>query len=310
MGSQSGLENARKTILAGGAEPSPGDLLAQLSERLENGVVPVINGTGVVLHTNLGRAPWAAQAQKDALAAMSYAAVEVDARTGKRGRRGGSVEDRLCALVGSQAALIVNNCAAAVLLALRTFARNRPVLISRGELVEIGGGYRVPEVLEESGARMLEVGTTNKTHLRDYEKALSSPEGKNGLVLKVHQSNFRQEGFVSRPDTKSLVALGVDVIVDLGSGSLDATVETPTIQTLVEDGAPIVCFSGDKLLGGPQAGIVVGHRETIEAMRACPLYRAIRPDKVTLAGLSGTLDSWLTDTQVPIWEMMSLMKTV
>ena len=265
----------------------------------------MINGTGVVLHTNLGRAPWSSRAQQAAQNAMNYAAVEVDVRSGKRGRRGGPVEDRLCALFEAEAALVVNNCAAAVLLALRTFARGKKVIVSRGELVEIGGGYRVPEVLSESGAEMVEVGTTNRTHLRDYEQALANLAPNEGVVLKVHQSNFRQEGFVTRPKLAELAQLPGFLLVDLGSGNVHPFVEEPSVTDCLKAGAPVVCFSGDKLFGGPQAESWLV-KEHIERARKCPLYRALRPDKVTLAAIGATADSWLLGEKVPLWEMMEL----
>jgi L-seryl-tRNA(Ser) seleniumtransferase len=298
------LNHLRSNVLNGAELPSVSQMDTALRQRLGGGIVPVINGTGVVLHTNLGRSPWSRTAQSAALGAMGYAAVEVDAASGKRGRRGGSVEDRLCALVDAPAALIVNNCAAAVLLALRTFAQNKSVVVSRGELVEIGGGYRVPEVLEESGAHLYEVGTTNRTHLHDYETAIEKIPKGSAVILKVHQSNFRQEGFVTQPDVKELVNLPAMLIVDLGSGAVHPRPDEPAISELLQQGAPVVCFSGDKLFGGPQAGIVVGHKDPIEAMRKSPLYRALRPDKVTLAGLSGTLDDWLCQRNLPVWEMV------
>ena len=298
------LSRVRTAVKNGQAVPDEEALAHTLESQLSAGIDPVLNGTGVVLHTNLGRAPWDKRAQKAAQEAMDYAAVEIDVRDGKRGRRGGAVEDRICALFGAEAALVVNNCAAAVLLGLRTFARGKKVLVSRGELVEIGGGYRVPEVLEESGAEMVEVGTTNRTHLKDYQSVLDALPPASGVVLKVHQSNFRQEGFVTRPAVHDLASLPAMLMVDMGSGNVDTQDDEPSVAELLKAGAPVVCFSGDKLLGGPQAGVMVGKREHIEKARRCPLYRALRPDKVTLAGIGATLDVWLRGEKPPLWEMI------
>ncbi|MSP73926.1 MAG: L-seryl-tRNA(Sec) selenium transferase [Myxococcales bacterium] len=286
--------------LAAGAEvlnpdaSRPDALRTELALRLGLGdIVPALNATGVILHTNLGRAPWSPEARRKANAAMGVCTIELDRRTGRRGRRGQGVEDRLCALYGAEAALVVNNCAAAVLLALSAAAAGRDVLVSRGELVEIGGGFRVPEVIACSGARLVEVGTTNRTHLADYQGALTD---RVAAILRVSPSNFRQIGFVSRPDLHALAALPVPLIVDAGSGAVSTSVamdHEDAVTRALDCGAALVCASGDKLLGGPQAGLLFGRRELIEAARAHPLFRALRPDKVTLAALEGTLDDHL-----------------
>jgi len=284
-----------------GGVPTTTELIVQLSAALSSCTVAAINATGVVLHTNLGRAPWSASALEAATRAAGYCTVELDRITGERGHRGSDVESRLVALTGAEAAIVVNNGAAAVLLALRVLARGQQVLVSRGELVEIGGGFRVPDVLEESGATLVEVGTTNRTHLRDYHRALGAGVG---AILRVHHSNFRQVGFVTEASLEELVRLGPPVVVDLGSGAVFDVAEEPTIASQLEAGASLVCFSGDKLLGGPQAGIVVGYADLISRLRSQPLMRALRPDKITLAALEATLDDWLCDRWVPTRAMI------
>ncbi len=284
----------------GGDAPALGTLAQQLQARLQPQQLPAINATGVVLHTNLGRAPWSARAIAAASQAAGYCTVELDTH-GQRGRRGAEVEERICALTGAEAAVLVNNGAAAVLLCLRELARDRQVLVSRGELVEIGGGFRVPDVMAESGAELTEVGTTNRTHLRDFERALSPDVA---AILRVHHSNFRQVGFVAEASLRELCALGPPVVVDVGSGALFEIGDEPTVAAQLRDGATLVCFSGDKLLGGPQAGIIVGKAEVIDRMRKQPLLRALRPDKVTLAALGATVDDWLTGTTVPVRAMI------
>ena len=260
----------------------------------------VVNATGVVLHTNLGRAPIAPGAAEAALgAASAYSNLELDLSTGQRGSRLGSLEAKLCELAGSEAAYACNNNAAAVMLAVDTFARGREVLVSRGELVEIGGSFRVPDIMAASGARLVEVGTTNRTHARDYERAIGPDTA---LLLKVHRSNFHQEGFVAEVELEELVETGrrggVPVMEDLGSGTfLDWTgIGFPAesyVPARVASGADVVCFSADKLLGGPQAGILLGRRDAIDAVRRNPLARAFRLDKTTLGALDWTLDAYL-----------------
>ena len=267
-----------------------------LAMRQRRSLRPVINATGVVLHTNLGRAPLAAAAI-DAMRAVAhgYANLEYDLERGARGSRYTHCVGLLCELTGADDALVVNNGAAALVLALNTLADGRPAIISRGELVEIGGSFRIPDIMAKSGARLTEVGTTNRTHLSDYERAL---EGGDGVIVKVHRSNFAIEGFVADVSLSDLARLsaprGVPVIHDLGSGlllSLERYGLTgePIASDVVRDGATIVTMSGDKLLGGPQAGIILGRRAAIERLRSNPLTRALRVDKLTLAALEATL---------------------
>ncbi|MHB8417253.1 MAG: L-seryl-tRNA(Sec) selenium transferase [Myxococcales bacterium] len=267
-----------------------------LAEEARPGLRRVINATGVVLHTNLGRAPLAAAAvERLREVAEHYTNLEFDVATGERGARGAALEALLCELTGAEAAVAVNNNAAAVLLALTALAGGREAIVSRGELVEIGGGFRIPDVMRQSGVRLVEVGTTNKTRLADYEGALSD---QTALLVKVHRSNFALVGFCEEAQPAELARLGatrgVPLFDDLGSGCLadTAALGLPRERTAAEavrDGAAVVTFSGDKLLGGPQAGIAVGRREAIERMRRHPLQRALRLDKLTAAALEGTL---------------------
>jgi L-seryl-tRNA(Ser) seleniumtransferase len=260
----------------------------------------VVNATGVVLHTNLGRAPLAEGAARAAFeASVGYSNLELDLESGRRGNRTGALAEKLRLLAGAEAAHACNNNAAAVMLALDTLARGREVIVSRGELVEIGGSFRVPDIIERAGVRLVEVGTTNRTHPLDYEQAIGP---NTALLLKVHRSNFEQTGFVTEVELPDLVriggARGVPVVEDLGSGTLvDLTPQglPPEcfVPSRVRQGADVVCFSGDKLLGGPQAGLSVGRREPIEAMRRNPLARALRLDKMTLAALDWTATAYL-----------------
>ena len=281
------------------------------------GLRRVINGTGVVLHTNLGRAPLS-ESLRDSMrdAAFGYSTLEFDLETGTRGSRAVHVEKLLCSLTGAEAAVVVNNNAAAVLLALCSLARGKEVVVSRGELVEIGGSFRIPEVMEQSGALLREVGATNRTHPRDYRSAVSE---ETALLLKVHTSNFAVVGFTAEVSTEELVAIGressVPVMVDAGSGTLvnlsayGLPGET-TVQEYLAAGADLVTFSGDKLLGGPQAGILVGTRRCLEPMKKHPLLRALRVDKVTLAALEGTLRLYRDERQaleqIPSLRMMTV----
>ncbi|MCB9594024.1 MAG: L-seryl-tRNA(Sec) selenium transferase [Sandaracinaceae bacterium] len=276
-------------------------LRARLAERLRVRVEPVINATGVVLHTNLGRAPWSASAIEAAREASGYALTELDGDTGKRGGRGAGVEDRLRALTGAEAGLVVNNCAAAMILALAALAKGERVIVSRGQLVEIGGGFRIPEILEASGAELVEVGTTNRTRLSDFVGAQGDGAR---AILWVHASNFRQIGFTAMPTLRELAQLEPLLIADLGSGALTPFEGEPSVAEAIEAGADLVCFSGDKLLGGPQAGIAIGRREVVDRLRRHPLARALRADKVTLAALEATLDDWLRDEAVPVRAMI------
>ena len=262
----------------------------------------VLNGTGVVLHTNLGRAPLSARA-RDAVAeiARGYCSVEFDLATGRRGERGTGVERWLTRLTGAEAALVVNNGAAALLLALSALAAGKQVVVSRGELVEIGGSFRIPEILEKSGAGLLEVGTTNRTHLRDYERALDRETKRVGAILRVHPSNFRVAGFTARPTLTELSGLArrrrVPLIEDLGSGALTdlsalGVEREPTVRESLTGGCDLVTFSGDKLLGATQAGLILGRRRLVDRLRRDPLARALRVDKLTLAALEATLPAY------------------
>ena len=286
------LARAREQIQAG---EDPGDLAARLEEELARARAPrlrrVINATGVIVHTNLGRAPLAAAALAQvAEAAGGYSNLEYDLEAGGRGSRQAHVGELLRRLTGAEAALVVNNNAAAVLLALAALAEGREVLVSRGELIEIGDGFRIPEVLARSAARLREVGTTNRTRAADYEQAIT-PE--TAAILRVHQSNFRVVGFTeqARVDELAHVAQshGLFLVDDLGSGALVDVGDEPMARASLAAGADLVCFSGDKLLGGPQAGVVVGRAELVERLRRHPLQRALRADKLTLAALEGTL---------------------
>jgi L-seryl-tRNA(Ser) seleniumtransferase len=279
------------------------------------GLLPVINATGVILHTNLGRAPWPAAAIEAArAAAATYSLLELDAATGRRGPRFRVAEDHLVALTGAEDALIVNNNATAVALAVGLVGR-RGVAVSRGELVEIGGGVRIPEIIRRAGARLVEVGTTNRTRADDFREPLAT--GRAGLVLRVHPSNFRQSGFVEAPDPRALAELaranGAIVVDDLGSGALLDTAafglpHEPTPADALAAGADLVTFSGDKLVGGPQAGLIVGRADLVARLRKDPLARATRPDKVILAAVAATLGLYragLAVLEIPVWRMVS-----
>jgi L-seryl-tRNA(Ser) seleniumtransferase len=288
------IDECRSARLAGQAGAV--DLLARAREVLVTLERPslrtVINATGVILHTNLGRAPLAASAREAvARAAEGYSNLELDLESGERGSRHAHVEGLLCELTGAEAAIVVNNGAAAVLLAAAALAGpGRAIVVARGQLVEIGGGFRIPDVIAQSGARMIEVGTTNRTRLADYEQALNAHDDV-GAILRVHQSNFRTVGFVQDVPVAALCELGVTVIDDVGSGWVGTAmeVEEPAIADSVAAGAALVCCSGDKLLGGPQAGLMVGRREAVAVARRHPLARAMRIDKLSLAALEATL---------------------
>jgi L-seryl-tRNA(Ser) seleniumtransferase len=286
-----------------------GIILGQLSEP---SLRPVINATGVVVHTNLGRSILSRKAIERIIeVSSSYSNLEYDITAGERGKRYVHVENILTRLTGVEAATAVNNNAAAVLLCLNTLARGKEVIVSRGELVEIGGSFRVPDVMERSGAKLVEVGTTNKTHLKDYEKAVSE---NTGLLLKVHTSNFKIVGFTKEVPPHELVALGkkhnLPVMWDLGSGSLvDLSLygagDEPTVQHAVDSGVDVLTFSGDKLLGGPQAGLILGKKAYLDPIRSNPLARALRIDKLTLASLDATLNQYL-DREKAIREIPTL----
>jgi L-seryl-tRNA(Ser) seleniumtransferase len=305
------VERARETIRAGG---EPGDPVEAARAELERLAAPalrrVLNATGVIIHTNLGRAPLPPAALARAVdVGGSYSNLELDLASGSRGSRQDHVAEALRRLTGAEAALVVNNNAAAVLLALAALADGREVVVSRGELVEIGDGFRIPDVLSRSGARMVEVGTTNRTRVVDYERAIGPDTA---LLLRVHQSNYRIVGFTESVPTRELAQAaaraGLWLVDDLGSGSLADVGDEPTAASSLAAGADLVCFSGDKLLGGPQAGIVVGRAELVERLRRHPLQRALRADKLTLAALEGTLalhqDPERARAQIPVLRML------
>ncbi len=306
------LERAREEIRAGG---EPGDLAERLRAELEDARRPrlrhVLNATGVIVHTNLGRAPLSAAAlERVREVGRGYSNLEYDLDEGARGSRQVHVAAILRRLTGAEDTLVVNNNAGAVLLALAALAEGREVLVSRGELIEIGDGFRIPDVLARSGAQLVEVGTTNRTRAADYERAIGPDTA---LLLRVHQSNFRVVGFAEQPTTAELAALaarhGLPLVDDLGSGALVSLPDEPTARDALAAGADLVCFSGDKLLGGPQAGIVAGHEELVGQLRRHPLQRALRADKLTLAALEGTLGLYLDPEralrEVPVLRMVA-----
>jgi L-seryl-tRNA(Ser) seleniumtransferase len=289
------LARARETIRAGGTTPDHDELIAAIAARAALAAAPslrpVINATGVVLHTNLGRAPLpTAAVERAAAVAAGYSNLEYDLETGRRGSRAAHLDDLLCELGGAEAALAVNNNAAAVLLALAALAGAGEVLVGRGQLVEIGGSFRIPDILAQSGAALVEVGTTNRTRLGDYEAAITD---RTTAILRVHQSNFRVVGFTEEPGATALAGLarerGLAMVDDLGSGALEEVLGEPTVRAAVAAGADVVCCSGDKLLGGPQAGILLGRAAAIERCRTHPLARALRLDKMQVAALEATL---------------------
>jgi L-seryl-tRNA(Ser) seleniumtransferase len=310
------IETRRAALAAGAATGAPvEELEAAAREWLERSSRPslrqVVNATGVIVHTNLGRAPLAPQAAAAAAeAGRGYSNLEYDLERGERGSRQTHVEQLLRELTGAEAALVVNNCAAAVLLAAAALASGRDLVVSRGQLVEIGGSFRVPDVVAQSGARLVEVGTTNRTRLSDYEQAVGPDTG---AVLRAHQSNFRTVGFVEEATIEELCGLGVPVIDDVGSGALAERVpelaDEPPVRRSVGAGAAVTCFSGDKLLGGPQAGLMVGTREEIERCRTHPLARALRIDKLSLAALEATLRLYRDPAgalrEVPVLRMLT-----
>jgi L-seryl-tRNA(Ser) seleniumtransferase len=299
--------------VATGGERFDAELRARLEAAAGPSLVTVINATGVVIHTNLGRAPLSPEASlRVAAVASSYSNLEYDLVAGERGSRDIHAEARLCHVLATEAAVVVNNNAAAVLLAVNTLAEGREVLVSRGELVEIGGSFRIPDVVGKGGARLREVGTTNRTRVGDYEAALSPAVA---MILRVHPSNFRIVGFTESASLAELVALGrrsgIPVVEDLGSGLLtplpDLLPGEPTARESLAGGADIITFSGDKLLGGPQAGLMAGRADLLAAARRNPLYRALRVDKMTLAALDSALaehESGRALTRVPVLQML------
>ncbi len=313
------LAEARRRIAAGGSAPSPEawvHLVQMHMERLDApSLRPVINATGVIIHTNLGRAPLSAAALEAVRnVSLGYSTLEYDLEAGARGSRHDHARRLLCELTGAEDAMVVNNNAAAVYLLLSALCAGREVLISRSQLVEIGGGFRIPDVLRQSGARLVEVGATNRTHLRDFVLAVTA---ESAAVLRVHSSNFKQIGFVAMPTLAELADFAHSrrllLIDDLGSGALLDTTQyglapEPMVQRSVAEGADLVAFSGDKLLGGPQAGLIVGRAKWIDQLRRHPLARALRVDKMTLAALEATLSAYRRGRAVeelPVWRMIA-----
>lgn len=302
------------------ALPSHTEILSEAETRLISWtrptLIPAINATGVIIHTNLGRAPLSnATIAAMGEVALGYSNLEYDLTRGKRGSRLIHAESVLQKLTGAEAGVVVNNNASAVLLTLAALSNRKRAIIARSQLVEIGGGFRIPDVMKQSGAKLVEVGTTNRVHLRDYEEALSEPTG---VVMRAHQSNFKIIGFTEEPAVKEIVSAahkaGVPVIDDLGSGSfLDTSayglVREPTVQEILSSGVDVVTFSGDKLLGGPQAGIILGRKDLLAKIKKHPLARAVRADKVALAGITATLLHYLRDEavrEIPVWRMISM----
>lgn len=313
------LDQAREQFRQVGEIPDDEKLLAQIQASLETWVEPtltsVINATGVILHTNLGRAPLSQAALHAAQSVASgYSTLEYDLTKGRRGSRLVHAEALLQRLTGAEGALVVNNNAAAVMLVLTALARRRAVVIARSQLVEIGGGFRIPDVMKQSGARLVEVGTTNRVHIRDYESAL---EEKPTVFLRAHRSNFQILGFTSEPELGEIAEVarqaGISMVDDLGSGTLIDTARyglghEPMVQESLAAGADLVCFSGDKLLGGPQGGIIIGRADLVAKLKKHPLARAIRADKLALSALSATLLHYLKDEaerEIPIWRMIA-----
>src|SRR5947199_2706007 len=291
------------------------ELISTEVERiLSRSLQPVINATGVILHTNLGRAPLTETVVDEfRRTATQYSNLEYDLEAGARGKRDVHTEELLTRLTGAEAAIVVNNCAAAVLVTLAALARGGEVIVSRGELIEIGDGFRIPEIMEQSGAILREVGTTNRTRLSDYENAINE---KTRLLLRVHPSNFKVTGFTDKPSLEELVALSqrrqIPLVEDLGSGCLvdlaEQGITEPTVRQSVEAGVGIVTFSGDKLLGGPQAGIIAGEKDLIARVRRHPLFRALRVDKLPIAALEATLGAYLRAAwdEIPVMRMIRM----
>lgn len=313
------LAGAREELREGGMDLPGETILARAGTVLRAWTLPalgpVINATGVILHTNLGRAPLSRAALAAMREASGYTPLELDLQTGKRGVRAEKVEDLITRLTGAEAALVVNNNAAAILLVLTALASRKRVVIARSQLVEIGGGFRVPDVMKQSGAKLVEIGATNKVRLADYEEMLNEPAA---LVLRAHRSNFRIIGFAEEPSLAELVRLshrfGVPVVDDLGSGAVLDTAKyglghEPMVQESLAAGADVVCFSGDKLLGGPQSGIIVGRAGLLAKIRKHPLARAVRADKGCLAALAATVLHYLRDeaeSEIPVWQMIAM----
>ena len=314
----------RQNLLEDGHSPEA--LLAEAVRRMEqtaqqesqSGITKVINATGVLLHTNLGRAPLSAAARAAIEEAAGYCNLEYNVATGTRGKRGARVEALLRDLTGAEDALVVNNCAAAALLILSVLARDGETIVSRGELVEIGGDFRVPDVMASSGTRMVEVGTTNRTHLEDYRRAINA---NTRLIMRVHPSNYRIVGFASSPELGELAALAhehqIPLYEDAGSGVLSGlsgygVIDEPAVSNVVASGVDVVSFSGDKLLGSAQAGLIAGRKEIVARLRKHPLYRALRSDKLRLAALEATLTSHQREkaaSEIPVFQMLALSES-
>ena len=313
------LDGARRAIASGSPPPSLDEIVKTIGHRLQELdtplLRPVINASGVLLHTNLGRAPLS----KEAAGAISevagkYTNLEFDLKAGRRGSRNVHVEGLLCQLTGAEAALVVNNNAAGVLLGLTALAKRKEVIVSRGQAVEIGGSFRIPDVMRQSGARLVEVGTTNCTYAADYEQAITD---RTAALMRVHSSNFRLVGFVSQATLEEIVEIGhrhnVTVFDDLGSGCFLDTAEfgldsEPMVQQSVDAGVGLTFFSGDKLVGGPQAGIIVGQKQLVDKLKRHPMARAVRIDKIRLAALIATLTHYLkgeATTKIPVWRMIA-----
>ena len=314
------LYEAREAIGRGNAPPDDEEItkrviaLARLV--LEPSLQPVINASGVIIHTNLGRAPLSSEALESMAAVLrGYSNLEFDLESGERGSRRSHLERAICQLTGAEAALVVNNNASALLLALSALAEGREVIVSRGQAVEIGGGFRIPDVMRQSGAQLVEVGTTNRTYVRDYQQAITE---RTAAIMRVHASNFRVVGFTASPSLQEIARVakehGVPLIDDVGSGCLLDTTKfglapEPMVQDSLANGADLCLFSGDKLLGGPQAGIVAGKRELVDQLARHPLARALRLDKASIAGLHATLLHYLRGEaleKVPVWRMISM----
>ena len=311
------IDQARQEVLAKKPCPDLKSLTLEVQALLETPPRPfqkVINATGVLLHTNLGRSPIADAAWNAMDQARDYCDLEFDLENGKRGSRMRGVSTPLAELTGAEAGMVVNNCAAALLLMVTGLAGNKPTAISRGQIVEIGGGFRLPKMMEASGSQLMEIGTTNRTHLYDYEEAIQDGAG---LLLSLHRSNFKVEGFVTEPKSEEIIALGkehgIPVVMDLGSGCLVDTTKyglpaETTVQSIVKLGFDVVAFSGDKLLGGPQAGFLVGSKEAIAKLQKHPLARALRCDKMQLAAAIATLELYLrgeAEQSIPLLRSMN-----
>ncbi len=316
---QTVLAENRGRILSGGTCPSRPEILHEITQHLYrqwSGLCsPIINGTGVILHTNIGRAPLSGKAAASlSETGKNYCNLEYDLPTGKRGVRAQAVEKLLCAITGAESAQVVNNNAGAVFLILAALSEGKEIILSRGELVQIGGGFRMPEIIEVAGVCLREVGTTNKTFIEDYERAIGE---KTALLLKVHTSNFAIRGFTNSVSTEELRTLGekynLPVVYDIGSGALLDTADfglehETTVQEALTNGADIVCFSGDKLLGGPQSGIILGAEKYLDILRKHPLLRIVRIDKMSTIALEATLMHYLKKeaiTEIPVWQMIS-----